>query len=217
VIGNTFARYLRGFLRQDPDVILIGEMRDEETANIGIQAAITGHLLFSTLHTNDTISTASRLLMLGIEPDLLATALLCVVSQRLVRRICEKCYASAVPPKEMVEEFFPEGVPEGTQFARGQGCAACEFTGFKGRLPIFEFWAPDSRTKAAIRRGIDESTLAEYAFQGGMSSMLEDGLRKVMSGQTTLEELRTVIPLSQIHWYQSLAEKAAEAALEVGS
>ena len=183
-------------------MILIGEMRDRETANVGVEAAITGHLLFSTLHTNDAVSTVSRLLLLGIDPDMLATALLCVVSQRLVRRVCPACRVAYTPAAIVLEEFFPSGVPHGLEFGRGIGCAACENTGFKGRLPIFEFWAPTAEVKSRIRQGVDDSELARMAFESGMSNILDDGLAKVRDGATTVEELRRVIPYTQINWYQ---------------
>ncbi len=197
-IGNTFARYLKGFLRQDPDVILVGEMRDPETAQVGVQAALTGHLVFTTLHTNDTIGAIRRLLNLGVASDMLAASVLCVISQRLVRTVCPHCVAPVEPPEAVWREFYPAGLPRGAQFREGKGCRLCDDTGYLGRMPVVELWQLDDKAKAMIERGVDDQELRGHALQEGLATMVEDGLHKAERGRTTLVELREEIPYLQI-------------------
>jgi type IV pilus assembly protein PilB len=197
-IGNGFATFLRSFLRQDPDVILVGEMRDTETAEVAIRAALTGHLVFTTLHTNDGVATVTRLIDMGVEPDLVSGSLLAVVSQRLVRTVCKSCARGYEPSEALIREFYPDGKPAGAKFVRGGGCDQCGFTGYRGRRPVFELWEPDEESRALLRSAAGEEALRAHARQKGMRTMVADALEKVDAGLTTLEELRSTIPLSQI-------------------
>ena len=206
-IGNTFGRYLRGFLRQDPDVILVGEMRDPETAEFGVRAALTGHLVFTTLHTNDTIGTVRRLLNMGVAADMLAGSLLCVVSQRLVRTVCPHCKVAFRPPHEVTGELYPNGLPEGAEFMFGKGCPKCDHTGYLGRIPIFEFWELDEKAKDLIQRGADDSELRTHAVSSGMVTMVQDALAKAEQGKTTISELLEEIPYLQIAAHKRQVQK----------
>lgn len=198
VIGNSFARLLRAFLRQDPDNIMVGEIRDLETATISMRAALTGHTVLSTLHTNDATSAVTRLIDMGVEPSLIATTLRCVLAQRLVRHNCQKCRVFYTPSELIQKEF---GIPadSGMKFVQGKGCSACHFTGFSGRLPIVELWIPDNSELLLFNRKPDNATLRAAAFAGtNRLMMIEDGFRRVQAGQTTLEELVRVVPFEQI-------------------
>ena len=211
-IGNTFGRFLRGFLRQDPDVILVGEMRDPETAEFGVRAALTGHLVFTTLHTNDTIGTVRRMLNMNVAPDMLASSLLCVVSQRLVRTVCPECRAPFTPPRETYDELYPLGLPPGVTFKFGKGCRACDNTGYLGRVPIFEFWELDEKAKDLIQRDADDSELRAHAMRAGMVTMVQDALAKAEAGRTTLTELMDEIPYMQIQGHRRLLLERAPSA-----
>jgi type IV pilus assembly protein PilB len=200
--GVTFASGLRAILRQDPNVIMVGEIRDAETANIAVQSALTGHLLLSSLHTNDAPTTIPRLFDLGIPPFLVASVLNVVVAQRLVRRICPTCmFSEEVKPEHarIVEQQFRElGMTEGVRLPkimyRGRGCAACGASGYKGRLGIFEVLEVTDALKAVINdRAFDLETLRKEARKGGMKTMFEDGLEKTELALTTLEEVLRVI------------------------
>jgi type IV pilus assembly protein PilB len=198
IIGNTFARLLRAFLRQDPDNIMVGEIRDLETATISMRAALTGHTVFSTLHTNDATSAVTRLIDMGVEPSLLSATLRCVLAQRLVRRICNNCKAPYAPPDVLLEEF---GIPTDNhiEFALGKGCPACHYTGFSGRLPIVELWIPTREELLMLNRCPDNQSLRTTVFSvAGRQSMIEDGFRRVQEGETTLEELLRTVPYEQI-------------------
>jgi type IV pilus assembly protein PilB len=198
IIGNTFARLLRAFLRQDPDNIMVGEIRDLETASISMRAALTGHTVLSTLHTNDATSAVTRLIDMGVEPSLIATTLRCVLAQRLVRHLCKKCVTPYVPSEEILMEF---GIPAncGIKFIQGKGCPACNFTGFSGRLPIVELWIPTRDELLMFNRRPDNPALREVVFvQSDRPTMIEDGFRRVLGGETTLEELLRVVPFEQI-------------------
>ncbi|MBT0652181.1 GspE/PulE family protein [Geomobilimonas luticola] len=197
-IGNTFARFLRSFLRQDPDNIMVGEIRDLETASISIRAALTGHTVMSTLHTNDATSAFTRLMDMGVEPSLLSSTLRCVLAQRLVRRICDHCKVRYTPAKEILGEFrFPETTSH--PFARGSGCVRCNFTGFAGRRPIAELWVPTGGEVLLFNKRPDNQTLREMVFnQGQRMTLIEDGLRRVKTGETTLEELLRVVPYEHV-------------------
>ncbi|MEK7866965.1 MAG: ATPase, T2SS/T4P/T4SS family [Planctomycetota bacterium] len=197
-IGNTFSRFLKGFLRQDPDVVLVGEMRDPETAQIGVQAALTGHLVFTTLHTNDTIGSVRRLLNLGVAGDMLASSLLCVISQRLVRTVCPHCQAAAEPAEATWREFYPTGLPASAVFRAGKGCRLCDDTGYLGRMPVVEMWELDDKAKELIQRGVEDSVLRAHAISAGLTTMVEDALGKAEKGRTTLTELREEVPYLQI-------------------
>jgi len=198
-IGNTFAEYARRFLRKDPDIILIGEIRDEDTAEACFRAAMTGHLVFSTLHTNDSVGALQRLSNLGVNNAIAAEAILAVMAQRLARRVCSKCRQHYGPDQTLLSLFYPEGRPKGVEFVSGAGCAACDYLGFKGRLGLYEYWELKPEVVLAIHN--DPGSVREIARRTGLMSMVEDGLNKVQQGITTLEELRRVVPLDQIRNY----------------
>jgi type II secretory ATPase GspE/PulE/Tfp pilus assembly ATPase PilB-like protein len=190
--GVTFAAALRAILRQDPDVVMIGEMRDEETAQISIQAAMTGHLVFSTLHTNDAISAIPRLLDLGIPEYLVAATLDGVLAQRLVRRTCPSCRVEYQPPRESLSLVeFGDAAP--VTFTRGAGCAACRGSGYRGRLGVFELLAMTDDMRDAIASRASRSQLKALAVESGMTSLRADGWRKVAQGFTTVDEVARVI------------------------
>lgn len=198
IIGNTFAHLLRAFMRQDPDNIMVGEIRDLETATISMRAALTGHTVLSTLHTNDATSAVTRLVDMGVEPSLISTTLRCVLAQRLVRHICRQCAIPYRPHEPLLAEF---GIPaqNGVEFFRGKGCPFCNYTGFKGRRPIVELWLPTRDELLLFNRRPDNLTLRNAVFsQPGRLTMIEDGFRRVKAGETTLEELLRVIPYEQI-------------------
>ena len=198
IIGNTFARLLRAFLRQDPDNIMVGEIRDLETASISVRAAMTGHTVLSTLHTNDATSAVTRLMDMGVEPSLIATTLRCVLAQRLVRRNCRHCLTPYHPTAAILEEF---GIPEqsGRVFLQGKGCSECHFTGYSGRRPIVELWIPTREELLLFNRRPDNLTLRNAVFSAAdRLTMVEDGFRQVQAGETTLEELLRVVPYEQI-------------------
>src|SRR6059036_19141 len=192
-IGRTFAAALRAFLRQDPDVILVGETRDLETAQISIRAALTGHLVFTTLHTNDCPSTVARLFDMGIQPFLLSSALLLILAQRLGRRICRDC-RQPVEGKE--EDLVPYGhVPQGltnVTFYRGKGCATCNFTGMKGRVAIYEVMPVTAPLRDMILKNAATADIREQAQKDGMRTLRQSGLAKVLDGTTTVEEILRV-------------------------
>jgi type II secretory ATPase GspE/PulE/Tfp pilus assembly ATPase PilB-like protein len=197
-IGNTFARMLRSFLRQDPDNIMVGEIRDPETATMVMRAALTGHTVLSTLHTNDATSAVTRLIDMGVEPSLISDTLRCVLAQRLVRRICAECRIPYTPRAALLEEFgiAPESQLE---FAHGAGCPTCHYTGFSGRLPIVELWIPSREELLQLSRRPDNLSLRSLVFSGGTRlTMIDDGFRRVQDGETTLEELLRAVPYEQI-------------------
>ncbi|MBI5902991.1 MAG: Flp pilus assembly complex ATPase component TadA, partial [Deltaproteobacteria bacterium] len=177
-------------LRQDPDIIMIGEVRDKETAEIAIHAALTGHLVISTLHTNDAIGTISRLLDMGIEPFLVSSALAAIVGQRLVRRICQNCKVEYEADVMMLEELGVKlPLAEKPRFYRGEGCPACKSTGFKGRLGIYEVLVLDEEIRAMIVARADNSGILEAAKRKGFQPMRAQGIRAVLGGHTTVEEI----------------------------
>ena len=185
--GFTFAGALRSMLRQDPDVVMVGEIRDEETAGIAAQAALTGHLVLSSLHTNDACGAPVRLTHLGVEPFLVATVLRGVLAQRLVRRICPQCrHEVEVDPthRKVVEAVAPVEC-----FHAGEGCSRCRGTGFSGRIGVFELLVPEGAVVDAIAAAVPHRELFRIASESGIVSMREDGLRKVAEGVTTLEEV----------------------------
>ncbi len=192
-IGNTFDEYARCFLRKDPDIILIGEIRDERTAEACLRAALTGHLVSSTLHANDAVGAIQRLRNLGVDNAIAAEALLAVVSQRLARRTCSKCRQPYGPDPALISLFYPDGRPEGVKFMSGSGCAACDYLGYKGRLGLYEYWELNPEMVLAISG--DTLDVREEARRYGLMSLVMGGLYKVEQGATTLEELRRVVPL----------------------
>jgi len=185
-IDLTFAEGLRSILRQDPDVIMVGEIRDLETAQIATRAALTGHLLFSTLHTNNSISTITRLLDLGIESYLLADTLRAVVAQRLVRVICNNCKEEYIPKQELIDNL---GIKEDFTFFRGRGCKDCNNTGYRGRTAIFELLIVEESLSSLISQRVPLESLANKASSLGFKTLREDGLEKVKRGLTTVEEV----------------------------
>jgi len=190
--GVTFAAALRAILRQDPDVVMIGEMRDQETAEISIQAAMTGHLVFSTLHTNDAISAVPRLLDLGIAEYLVAATLEGVLAQRLVRRVCQECRVEYEPNPESVSLVAGRRVGR-AKLVRGAGCAACRGTGFRGRLGLFELLAITDDLRDAIASRAPRVRLRALAADAGLVPLRADGWQKIEAGLTTVEEVMRVI------------------------
>ena len=189
-IGLTFATALRSFLRQDPDVLMIGEIRDLETAQIAIQAALTGHLVLSTLHTNDTTGAVTRLIDLGVEPYLLCATLEAVLAQRLVRRVCPACREQSEPPASLLAELGRELMPTTLRgFHRGRGCAACQQTGYSGRTGIFEWLQLSEPLRELVRQRAPALVIKRLAVERGMQTLRAAGLRAVFDGLTTPEEL----------------------------
>jgi general secretion pathway protein E len=185
----TFARGLRSVLRHDPDIIMVGEIRDLETVEIAIQASLTGHLVFSTLHTNDASGALTRLVDMGVEPFLIASSLLGVLAQRLVRRICPECKE----PFHLEESALAElGLSKDQVLWRGRGCDACMQSGYKGRTGIFELLVMDNETRHLLTSGADSVTIKEAAAKRGMTTLFGDGLQKVKAGWTTLNEVMRV-------------------------
>jgi len=190
--GMTFSGGLRAILRQDPDIIAVGEIRDGETAQIAMRAALTGHLVLSTIHTNDAVSTVERLLDIGVEPYLIASALSGVISQRLVRRICPECREEYQPPEEELADI---GLQPGTEhkFYRGRGCPACFGTGYRGRTGVFELLIVDRKLRGAISAGAGREEIDALVRREGRFTSLADNCRRlVIEGVTTIEEARRI-------------------------
>ena len=188
--GLTFATALRAILRQDPNIIMVGEIRDAETADAAVRAAMTGHLVFSTLHTNDAAGAVARLLDLGVPPFLVAASLLGVVAQRLVRLVCQECRQSYRPAEHTAEEMLLKDVPEGKRsFVKGCGCAACGQTGYRGRQAIYEVMPVTSRLRQLIQEKAAAYEIAAAAREEGMHTMSEDGVAKAAAGLTSLSEV----------------------------
>ncbi|HEY0515074.1 MAG TPA: type IV-A pilus assembly ATPase PilB, partial [Thermoanaerobaculia bacterium] len=189
-IGLNFAAALRSFLRQDPNIILVGEIRDFETAEVAIKAAMTGHLVLSTLHTNDAPSSISRLMNMGIEPFLVATSVHLIVAQRLVRRICSFCKEPfEVPPAALLQTGFSEHESRALKLFRGRGCDRCSNTGYKGRVGLYEVLEVDDELKEMILSGGSAFELRQKAMQNGMMSLRLSGLQKIRDGMTTIDEV----------------------------
>jgi general secretion pathway protein E len=191
--GLTFAAGLRSILRQDPDIIMVGEIRDHETAELAIQSALTGHLVFSTLHTNDAASAVTRLLDLGIEPYLVSSSLLAVLAQRLVRRICGECAEARLLRPEEVEFLNANGVEQlPTELHTGVGCEHCRETGLRGRVGIYELLAINDDVRRRIQQRDNASEIRHAALSHGMRLLREDGIEKIRTGVTTVEEVSRV-------------------------
>jgi type II secretory ATPase GspE/PulE/Tfp pilus assembly ATPase PilB-like protein len=199
-LGNTFATFLRSFLRHDPDVIMIGEIRDGETANLAFRAAQTGHLVLSTLHANDAISALPRLLDLGVDANLIASSLLGVLSQRLAREVCSKCRESYAPPRELLEETLGSS-HVGVEWFRGAGCVACNYTGYHGRMVLSELWTPNDADIVLINKGAPFEEVRESARKTTLS-MADDVAEKLAHGRTNLEELIRALPHSALRQLQ---------------
>ncbi|MEW6278676.1 MAG: type IV-A pilus assembly ATPase PilB [Candidatus Eremiobacterota bacterium] len=192
--GLTFAFALRAFLRQDPDIIMVGEIRDGETAKIAVEAALTGHLVLSTLHTNDASGAISRLVEMGVEPFLVASALIGVLAQRLARMICPNCKESFVPPAEATRKFGLTMFSDSDiSFYRGRGCDHCKMTGYRGRTGIHEVLMITDRVRGLILQRASTAEIRQAAIEGGMKTMQDDGLRKVLDGVTSVEECLRVV------------------------
>jgi len=189
-IGLNFAAALRSFLRQDPNIILVGEIRDFETAEIAVKAALTGHLVLSTLHTNDAPSTISRLMNMGIEPFLVATSVNLIQAQRLVRRICKECKAEVrVPVEAIIDVGFPPSEAKDVKAFKGAGCSACNGTGYKGRVGLYEVMEVTDEMRELILIGASGLELRKKAIEQGMLTLRQSGLEKIRQGQTTIDEV----------------------------
>ncbi len=198
----TFANGLRSILRQDPNYIFVGEIRDSETASIAVNAALTGHLVLSTLHTNDAASAAPRLIDMKVEPFLVASTLNVIIAQRLVRKICDHCRISYTMPVEELKKnlslesinkhYIPQGKTQEVRLYKGQGCKTCHFTGYQGRLGLFEVLEMTKELRQLVSEKKDADVINRAAVEGGMTTMLDDGLEKVTKGMTTIEEVLRV-------------------------
>ena len=192
-IGLTFAAGLRSFLRQDPDIVMVGEIRDKETAEIAINAALTGHLVFSTLHTNDAPGAVTRMGNMGVEPFLITSTVHCVVAQRLIRRICKDCKEAYEATPEILEELnYKPNAGETVTLHRGVGCATCSSTGYKGRMAIHEVMVLSDEFRKAVLQRRPATELKKIARESGMQTLRECGVRKILKGMTTVEELLRV-------------------------
>jgi general secretion pathway protein E len=188
-VGLTFAAGLRAVLRQDPNVILVGEIRDVETAEIAIQASLTGHLVLSTLHTNDAPSAITRLVDMGVEPFLVGSSLVAVLAQRLVRVLCTECREAYVASDEELREIGVKPPQRDVTLYRAQGCASCNHTGYYGRMGIFELMLIDDDIRALVSQNVDSKTIKHKATQKGMHTLRSDGAVKVLRGQTSVAEV----------------------------
>jgi type IV pilus assembly protein PilB len=192
--GVTFATALRAFLRQDPDIILVGEIRDLETADVAFQAALTGHLVLSTLHTNDAPTAATRLIEMGVEPFLISAAVIGVIAQRLARRICTNCKEPYKYPEELLMRFGTDlSELNGKELYRGRGCENCRYTGYRGRIGIFEVFVMNTEIADLILRRAPISEIRDAAVASGMTTLLQDGWRKVLAGITTPQEVLRIV------------------------
>jgi len=208
--GLTFARGLRSILRHDPDVILIGEIRDQEPAQIAVQASLTGHLVFSTLHTNDAPGALTRLVDMGVEPYLVASSLEAVLAQRLVRVLCEQCKQ---PDQSPAAQAFKEqvGIPSQTVVYRSVGCQECRQTGFYGRHAIFEWMDSDNEIRQLILKNVSSDVIREAARRGGMKTLADDGWRLVQMGLTTVEEVLSVTTAKEVERTRTPAQADGKA------
>lgn len=189
-IGLDFARIIRSMLRQAPNIILVGEMRDQETVQMGIQASLTGHLVFSTLHTNDAPSAITRLIDIGVPSYLVASSVVAILAQRLVRTICPKCRAKHTPSAIAIKESgLSAEALEGAVFMKGKGCNSCQKSGFRGRIGIYEMLLVDTKVREMIFKAASANVVREYCISKGMNTLYQDGLKKVLKGFTTFEEV----------------------------
>ena len=196
--GLTFATGLRSIVRQDPNIIMVGEIRDKETASIAVNSAMTGHLVLSTLHTNNAATTLPRLIDMGIEPFLVASSVNIIIAQRLVRKICPKCsqtYSVKLAEFGELQDIITQKAKEKTEIilSRGQGCPLCGPTGYIGRIGIFEILQIEKNIQNLITKQADSGEIQAMAIKNGMTTMLEDGISKMLDGITTLEEILRVI------------------------
>ena len=192
-INLTFANGLRSILRQDPDIIMVGEIRDRETAEIAVQSALTGHMVFSTLHTNDAAGALTRLVEMGIEPFLAASSIVGILAQRLVRRICPHCKEAFTPPAELLDQLGDEyALPANPLFYRGRGCARCMNIGYWGRSGIYELLRIDETVRDLLLQNKDAATIKQAAMRRGMQSLRAAGVARALQGETSLEEILRV-------------------------
>jgi general secretion pathway protein E/type IV pilus assembly protein PilB len=192
-VGMTFASALRAMLRQAPNIVMVGEIRDLETAEIAINASLTGHMVFSTLHTNDAPGAITRLIDIGVKPFLVSTSLRCAMAQRLVRKICAKCKKPMTPTAQELRSLNINPAQAATAtFAHGEGCAGCNATGYRGRMGIFEIFVITEEIQKMIYEGAGGAKLRDKARSAGMRTMREDGTRKVTAGLTTIEEVVSI-------------------------
>lgn len=197
-VGLTFAAALRSILRQDPDIVMIGETRDSETATIAVQAALTGHLVLSTLHTNNAPASITRLIDMGVEPYLIASSVILIVAQRLVRRLCDNCKQKYVPTAELLASIGLKAADaKGITFYKAVGCDNCNQTGYRGRLAIYEMMQMSTDIQKLTMDRADSSQIRKQAIADGMTLLLDDGVRKIKQGLTTIEEVLTVATLEQ--------------------
>jgi general secretion pathway protein E/type IV pilus assembly protein PilB len=192
-INLTFAAALRSILRQAPNIIMIGEIRDLETANIAVQAALTGHLVFSTLHTNDAPSAVTRIVDMGVKPFLVASAVKAIMAQRLIRKVCPKCRVPYMPTdyEMQVLKLNPDEMKNAT-LVRGNGCNECSRTGYRGRMGIYEIFSVDDEVRRLIYEKVPSNVIRARARELGMRTLREDGVRKIMAGITTPEEVISI-------------------------
>ncbi|HPI77004.1 MAG TPA: ATPase, T2SS/T4P/T4SS family [bacterium] len=188
--GLTFAGGLRSMLRQDPDIVMVGELRDKETAEVAIQASLTGHLVLATIHANDSASTITRLFHMGVEPYLVASSVICILAQRLVRKICPECKVDYTPPPEALQRL---GIPPGTKLYRGQGCEFCRETGYLGRVGVYEMMQLDDELRLLITEEASAPDIRRKGIELGMYTLQQDGIRKVIAGVTSIEEAMRVL------------------------
>jgi type II secretory ATPase GspE/PulE/Tfp pilus assembly ATPase PilB-like protein len=187
--GLTFADGLRSILRQDPNIVMVGEIRDKETAEISIQASLTGHLVLSTLHTNDASSALTRLIDMGVEPFLISSSVIAILAQRLVRVICQKCKEKYEPPVDVLKQL---NLGERVELYRGKGCLKCKDTGFSGRIGIFELLLVKDEIKNMIAARMPANEIKKKAISLGMRTLYEDGIEKIKNGITTIDEVLRV-------------------------
>ena len=195
-IDMTFANILRTTLRQDPDIVMIGEIRDSETAAMAVQAALTGHLVFSTLHTNDTASSVTRLIDLGVEPFLLSSTLVGIMAQRLLRKVCRHCKTQVMldgSQLELLQIKLPPQLEQSLPVKYGEGCLECRGTGYRGRTGVFELMEIDTSLRGLISQGAAAPQMYKAARANGMMSLREHAIKKMASGKTSFEEVMTVL------------------------
>jgi type IV pilus assembly protein PilB len=216
--GITFASGLRSILRQDPNVVMVGEIRDAETAKIAFQAANTGHLVLTTLHTNDASSAVTRLVDLGVDPYVIASSLLCVLAQRLVRKNCPHCLVSDKVDKQLLSRLgFSDTKNFDNKIKKGQGCEACQFTGYMGRIGIYEVLKVDDELRKLIVKGASDTEISESARERGIDDMFGDCRDKLLKGVTSVEELMRVAPPRETKGFKAIVEEAvAEPTVDKG-
>jgi type IV pilus assembly protein PilB len=197
-IGFDFAKATRAFLREDPDIMLVGEIRDLETAIEALRASQTGHLVLSTLHTNNTVESVQRLIGIGMSPGTIAAELLVVVSQRLAKRLCSSCKRPHKPERELIEMLYPKGVKKGVEFYKSNGCERCSYRGHSGRIAVMEMWSIDTASKELILSSSSHHDITEAAVAGGMVPMVKDAISKAENGTIALEEIPEIIPYYDI-------------------